>query len=79
MKNSISRIVALTERNIKELFRDPISVIFTIGLPLSMEILFYFLFHNLTSQFEMCYLAPGIVVFSQAFLTLFLSSTPKGP
>ena len=26
----------------------------------------------MTSQFEMKYLAPGIVVFSQAFLTLFI-------
>jgi ABC-2 type transport system permease protein len=37
-----------------------------------MEIMFYLLFHNLTSQFEMKYLAPGIVIFSQTFLSLFI-------
>ena len=71
MNNSLSRIFTLTKRNIKEILRDPLSLCFTIGLPLVMEILFYFIFHNLTAQFEMKYLAPGIVVFSQTFLTLF--------
>lgn len=68
----MSRILTLTKRNLKEILRDPVSVVFIIGLPLLMEILFYFLFHKLTSQFEMKYLAPGIVVFSQAFLSLFI-------
>ena len=72
MSNSISRILTLTKRNIKEILRDPISLVFTIGLPLVMEILFYYIFHELTDQFDMKYLAPGIVVFSQAFLTLFI-------
>ena len=71
MKRSLSRIVTLTKRNLKEIVRDPLSLIFMIALPLLMEILFYSLFHNATSQFEMKYLAPGIVVFSQAFLSLF--------
>lgn len=71
MHNSLKRIITLTKRNLREIIRDPLSLIFTIALPLLMEILFYFLFHNLTSQFEMKYLAPGIVVFSQSFLTLF--------
>ena len=71
MRNSLSRIVALSKRNMKEIVRDPLSLIFMIGLPLFMEILFYLLFHKLTDQFQMKYLAPGIVVFSQAFLALF--------
>lgn len=71
MCNSSKRIFILSRRNILEIIRDPLSLIFTILMPLFMEILFYFLFHNLTSQFEMRYLAPGIVVFSQSFLTLF--------
>lgn len=81
MRNSLSRIITLTNRNIKEILRDPLSLIFTIGMPLVMEILFYFIFHNLTEQFQMKYLAPGIVVFSQAFLTLFtglLIATDRG-
>ena len=71
MIKSISRIFTLTKRNVKEIIRDPLSLSFTVGLPLVMEILFYSIFHNLTPQFEMKYLAPGIVVFAQAFLTLF--------
>ena len=71
MRKSCSRILILTRRNIKEILRDPLSLVFTFALPLVMELLFYFIFHNLTSQFEMKYLAPGIVVFSEAFLTLF--------
>ena len=71
MRNSLARIGILTKRNIKEIIRDPLSLIFMIFLPLFMEIIFYLLFHSMTDQFEMRYLAPGIVVFSQAFLTLF--------
>lgn len=71
MRNSLKRIFVLSKRNILEIIRDPLSLVFTIFLPLVMEILFYFIFHKLTAQFEMKYLAPGIVVFSQSFLTLF--------
>ena len=71
MRESLRRIFVLTKRNGKEILRDPLSLAFTIALPLFMEILFYAIFHKATSQFEMRYLAPGIVVFSQAFLTLF--------
>ena len=71
MRNSLHNISILTKRNVKEIIREPLSLIFTIALPLFMEILFYFIFHNMTEQFQMKYLAPGIVVFSQAFLTLF--------
>lgn len=71
MNKSISRIICLSKRNIKEMVRDPLSLVFMMGLPLVMEVLFYFIFHNLTPQFEVKYLVPGIVVFSQTFLTLF--------
>lgn len=72
MRSSLSRIWVLTTRNVKEILRDPLSLAFTLGLPLIMEILFYLIFHELTDQFQMKYLAPGIVVFSQAFLSLFV-------
>ncbi len=72
MKKSLSRIIILTNRDFKEILRDPLSLIFTIGMPLFMEILFYLLFHKLTPQFEMKYLAPGIVVFAQSFIALFV-------
>ena len=72
MRESIKRTITLTGRNVKEIMRDPLSLAFTIAMPLFMEILFYFIFHNLTDQFAMKYLAPGIVVFSQSFLSLFV-------
>ncbi len=72
MRKSFSRIGTLTVRNIKEIARDPLSLIFIFAMPLAMQILFYFTFHKMTPQFEMKYLAPGIVLFSQAFLTLFM-------
>ena len=65
------RIFALIKRNLKEILRDPLSLIFMMAMPLFMEVLFYFLFHGQTAQFEMKYYAPGIVVFAQAFLSLF--------
>lgn len=71
MRESLSRTMTLTRRNLKEILRDPLSLIFMLAMPLAMELIFYFLFHNMTAQFEMKYLAPGIVVFAQAFLTLF--------
>lgn len=72
MRKSFMRILTLTGRNLKEIIRDPLSLVFTLGFPLLMEVLFYLIFHKMTSQFEMKYLAPGIVVFSQSFLTLFV-------
>lgn len=72
MLSSLKRIVTLTGRNLKEIIRDPVSLIFIIIVPLLLEIIFYFLFRNLTDQFAMKYLAPGIVVFSESFLALFV-------
>lgn len=71
MNSSVKRIFTITKRNLKEIIRDPLSLIFLMFLPVLMEILFFFLFSGLISQFEIKYLAPGIVVFSQAFLCLF--------
>ncbi len=71
MRDSVKRIKTLTKRNLLEILRDPLNLAFMLGLPLLMEVLFYAIFHKMTAQFEIKYLAPGIVVFSQAFLTLF--------
>ena len=71
MRESIKRIFVLAGRNLKEIRRDPLSLLFMMALPLVMEVLFYYLFHGLTDQFAIRYLAPGIAVFSQAFLSLF--------
>lgn len=72
MKDSIKRIWALTVRNLKEIVRDPLSLIFMYALPIAMLILFYLIFSKLTPQFEMQYLAPGMIPFANTFITLFL-------
>ena len=43
MSKSISRILTLTKRNIKEIIRDPLSLVFIIGLPLFVLIMFLLL------------------------------------
>ena len=68
---SLNRIRVLTGRNLREILRDPLSLIFLLGMPGAMLILFWLIFHQMTAQFEMQYLAPGIVVFGQSFLSLF--------
>lgn len=67
------RILSLTKRNIKEILREPVSLIFLIALPIAMQILFYYMFHSLTTQFEMKYLAPGLIGFANTFLCLFVA------
>ena len=67
----ITRIYALTKRNVKEILREPINLVFLYGLPAAMLVLFYLLFHSATSQFEMKYLAPAMICFGQSFISLF--------
>lgn len=69
---SIKRVFSLTQRNLKEIIRDPLSLIFLFAVPLLMLVLFYFMFSGLTSQFEIKYFAPGIVAFGGAFISLFM-------
>lgn len=76
--SSIKRIFIFCNRNVKEILRDPTSLLFLFIIPIAMLILFYFLFHNLTPQFEMKYLAPGMISFSHAFLSLFVSMLIAG-
>ena len=71
MKDSLKRIKALTIRNVKEIMRDPLSLIFLFLVPIAMLVLFYSIFHELTPQFEMKYLAPSMVAFGHAFISLF--------
>ena len=76
--SGFKRVLAFSKRNVKEIIRDPISLIFAFLLPEAMLILFYFAFHSLTVQFEMKYLCPGIIVFAQSFLTLFIGLLISG-
>lgn len=77
----MNRLFSFTKRNIKEIWRDPISLVFLYALPILMLILFYCIFHQLTPQFEMRYLSPSMIGFAHAFIALFASmlvSTDRG-
>ncbi|MFO1446174.1 ABC transporter permease [Bacillus sp. Bva_UNVM-123] len=60
------------ERNRKEIFRDPLSIILGITLPLLLLIVFTTIEKNAPlDTFKANNLTPGLIVFSFAFLTMF--------
>ena len=67
------RFAAFASRNSKELLRDPLSLIFCIGLPLFLLVLVVVVNRNLppVEIFKIENFAPGTAVFGFSFLTLF--------
>lgn len=66
------KMLALASRNVKEILRDPINLAFGLGFPLVLILLLTAIQANVpVPLFEIQHLAPGIVVFGLAFLTLF--------
>lgn len=67
------KAIIYANRNIKELLRDPLSSVFTIGLPLFLLIFMTTLNKNLgiNESFNVENFAPGIIIFSFSFLSLF--------
>lgn len=64
------RILNFAKRNFKEIIRDPLSIIFSILLPLFL--LFIFKQINIPNEsYELHNFTPGIVVFGFSFITLF--------
>lgn len=60
------------ERNRKEIFRDPLSIILGIALPLILLVVFTTIEKNAPlDTFKIENLTPGLIVFSFAFLTMF--------
>ena len=60
------------ERNRKEIFRDPLSIILGIALPLILLVVFTTIEKNAPLvAFKVENLTPGLIVFSFAFLTMF--------
>ena len=67
------RILNFAKRNIKELLRDPLGLVFTILLPLFL--LFIFQQFNIPNEaYKLENFTPGIVIFSFSFITLFTST-----
>ena len=67
------RTLNFAKRNIKELIRDPLGLVFSILLPLFL--LFIFQQFNIPNEaYKLNYFTPGIIIFSFSFLTLFTST-----
>ena len=63
------RIINFAKRNFKEIIRDPLSIIFSILLPLFL--LFIFQKFNIPSEnYKLENFTPGIIIFGFSFLTL---------
>jgi ABC-2 type transport system permease protein len=69
------KMLAFSGRNAKEITRDPLTVIFGVGLPAILLVLINILNRSIpagaNSAFELVNFAPGMAVFSLAFISLF--------
>ena len=66
------KTLTLSVRNIKEILRDPLTIIFSLGFPVVLLLLLSAIQANIpVSLFEIQSLAPGITVFGLSFMTLF--------
>ena len=66
------RMLTFTNRNAKEILRDPLNLAFTFGFPLVLLLLLSAIQANIpVALFEIAHLTPGITVFGLSFMTLF--------
>lgn len=76
----MNRITAFSERNIKELLRDPLSYIFCLGFPLVMLVIMSIVNQSIPAEANMTIfnienLAGGIAMFGLSFIMLFICLT----
>lgn len=68
----MNRMIAFARRNSKEIWRDLLTLVFGIGLPLILLVLFMMMQRNLPVDiYRPESITPGIAVFSFAFLSMF--------
>ncbi len=66
------RMFTFANRNTKEILRDPLTLLFGLGFPLTLILLLSAIQANIPVKlFEIQHLTPGITVFGLAFMTLF--------
>ena len=66
------RMLTFSNRNIKEILRDPLTLFFGLGFPLVLLLLLSAIQANIpVALFEIAHLTPGITVFGLSFMTLF--------
>ena len=68
-----SRTLLFAGRVTKEILRDPLSFVFCLGLPIVMLVAMYAIFSPSAPQFGLAILTPGIAVFSNAFIMLYMT------
>lgn len=66
------RMLTFAKRNFKEIVRDPLNLCFLFGFPIILLLLLSAIQANIpVNMFEISHLAPGVMVFGLAFMTLF--------
>lgn len=66
------RFLAFAKRNGKEILRDPLTVVFSLGFPVALLLLLSAIQKNIpVALFEISHLTPGITVFGLSFMSLF--------
>ncbi len=67
------RALVFVGRVTKEILRDPLSFVFCLGLPVVMLVGMYMLFAESAPWFGLATLTPGMAVFSNAFVMLYMT------
>jgi len=66
------RMLAFASRNVKEIIRDPLDVVFGIGFPVILLLLLSAIQANIpVDMFRIEHLTPGVTVFGLSFMSLF--------
>ncbi len=66
------KMLYFAKRNLKEIIRDPLTLIFGLGFPIAVLLLLSAIQANIPiSMFEPAHLTPAITVFGLSFITLF--------
>ncbi|MBN1599875.1 MAG: ABC transporter permease [Bacteroidales bacterium] len=66
------KFYALADRNFKEIYRDPVTLLLGLVMPVTLLILFSSIYKNVRLEmFSPQYLTPGIIIFCFAFLLMF--------
>ena len=69
------KMLAFAKRNTKEIIRDPLTILFSLGFPLVLLLLLSAIQANIpVPLFEIQHLTPGVTVFGLSFMTLFSAS-----
>ena len=77
----MNKLILLAKRNLKEIARDPLSLVFCIGFPVVMLVLLQALFSGMSftpENFRIENYAVGICVFGYTFSALFVAMNLSG-